>query len=90
MATAQQHIREMMRERGEKGRAQIWGPDRWIDKKQEKVERDLTEERGLNGEEMMRVRELEEDRGGKQSMVKAKDKIEDMSETEAKGLYYKT
>lgn len=28
--------------------------------------------------------------GGKQSMVKAKDKIEDMSETEAKGLYYKT
>lgn len=53
------------------------------------MERDLTEERGLNGEEMMRVRELEED-GGKQSMVKAKDKIEDMSETEAKGLYYKT
>lgn len=29
-------------------------------------------------------------KGGKQSMVKAKDKIEDMSETEAKGLYYKT
>lgn len=55
------------------------------------MERDLTEERGLNGEEMMRMRELEEDRGGgKQSMVKAKDKIEDMSETEAKGLYYKT
>lgn len=36
------------------------------------------------------MRELEKDRGGKQSMVKAKDKIEDMSETEAKGLYYKT
>lgn len=27
------------------------------------MERDLTEERGLNGEEMVRVRELEEDGG---------------------------
>lgn len=60
--SAATHQRDDERER-EKSRAQIWGPDRWIDKKQEKVERDLTEERGLNGEEMMRVRELEEDGG---------------------------
>lgn len=36
------------------------------------MERDLTEERGLNGEEMMRMRELEEDRGGETKHGKSK------------------